>query len=86
MISENLDELLRCLRTAFVLREVQGYSTAKRRRSWASRKTPEGAVVARAAPVGRAAGIAPARNEGRHDRRDGRSRVQLLLRVEVKEV
>jgi len=38
MISENLDELSPLLRTAFVLREVQGYSTAKRRRNSASRK------------------------------------------------
>ena len=85
MISENLDELSPLLRTAFVLREVEGYSTGEAaKKLGVTENTLEGAVVARTAPTGRAAGAAPASDEGRYDRRrDGRRRMQLLLRIEV---
>jgi DNA-directed RNA polymerase specialized sigma24 family protein len=54
MISENLDELSPLLRTAFVLREVQSYSTgeaAKKLRS--DREHFEGASLARTPPAQR---------------------------------
>ena len=52
IISENLDELSLLLRTAFVLRDVQGYSTGEAAKKLGrDGKYPEGATVARAAPA-----------------------------------
>src|SRR5713226_8034033 len=67
-----------CTARSAWLFDGRGGKKAGRHREYA-----ESAVVARAAPTGRAAGTAPAENEGRHDQRDGGSRVQLLLKDEA---
>jgi RNA polymerase sigma-70 factor (ECF subfamily) len=85
IISENLDELSPLLRTAFVLRDVQGYSTGEAAKN---REHFEGPSVARTASACGTAGPAPASHQGGRNRRrrtkladDGRRGLQLLLRA-----
>jgi len=57
MISENLDELSPLLRTAFVLREVQGYSTGEAaKKLGVTENTLKARLWRRATPTGGAAG------------------------------
>ena len=80
IISENLDELSPLLRTAFVLREVQGYSTGEAaKKLGVTENTLKALAVARASPDGGTAGAPPEEDQGRYDRRHGRSGMQLLL-------
>jgi RNA polymerase sigma-70 factor, ECF subfamily len=86
MISENLDELSPLLRTVFVLRDVQGYSTGEAAKKLGVTENTLKASVARTAPACRTAGPAPAAHQGRRNRKrntkpgdDGRGGLQLLL-------
>jgi len=86
MISENLDELSPLLRTAFVpARSAWLFDRRSGQEAGSHGKYAEGAVVARAASaVPSGLGRRLAADEGRHDRSDGRSECQLLLRDEVR--
>jgi Sigma-70, region 4 len=88
MISENLDELSPLLRTAFVLRDVQGYSTGEAAKKLGVTENTLKTLVARSAPTCRSAGTSVASHQGRRYRRsgirrrdDGRRGLQLLLTI-----
>jgi len=76
MINENLDELSPLLRTAFVLREVQGYSTGEAAKKLGYREHAEGALWRRVIRW-RSGWGRRLKEEGRYDGNHGRSRMQL---------
>jgi len=82
MINANLDELSPLLRTAFVLREVQGYSTGEAaKKLGVTENTLKARAVARASSNGGTPGPPVEEDEGRYDGNHGRSGMQLLLKM-----